>query len=193
MKVKVNKSKDKTYYECIIGRCDTKDKIFEIIDTLNYTIEEDGSVEPYEKVKIKVTEYGAGKDTIIMQHNLDLDDFMVLAKDISESKKDVNYVEYKGSKSDRYDTGFESRVLSVGVFPDYNKGEGAYTINFTQGPGEVGSKGEVSPAKGAKTFSVKLLVGTKEAKKVFLECTNYLNSKRTAFLTRNFDRIFVKH
>jgi hypothetical protein len=196
MKVRVNVVKDKTYADCVIGRCDTRDKIFEVIDTVNYTVGNDGSVDPYEKVRIRVTEYGEGKPTVIMQHNLDLDDFMSLARDIFTSKKldlDINYVEYKGSKSDRYDTGFESRVLNISPFEAYNKGEGAYTISFTQGPGESGDKGAVSPQKGAKTFNVKLLIGTKEARKMFLECFNYLNSKRTAFLAINFDKIFVKH
>jgi hypothetical protein len=190
MKIETKEYQDKKFQSVQITRLDTKGKILDIQDAVSYTKEAD-HWDMFEKVVLNVTEYGEGKESINLKHFMDLDDFMVLAKDISEHKT-VSFQDYKGSKSDKYSTGYEARVLDIQSWPEGNRGNGAYTLSFSAGAGVPGDKGQVSMAKGTAVKCVKMVISIPEARRAFLYAYNYFISKQTAFIARNYMDLYSR-
>jgi hypothetical protein len=194
LRVEINKYQDKLYKSIQITRLDTRGKILDVQDTVSYKGEKDEGLEEYswnifEKVALNVTEYGDKKDSIVLRHFIDLDDFMLLARDISNQKA-VNFQDFKGGKSDKYPTGYESRTLTIEVWPEGNNGKGAYVLSIASGAGVAGDKGQVSPEKGAPTKAIKMILTIPEARRAFLCAYNYFNCKQTAFLAVEYRNLF---
>lgn len=187
MKVETREYDGKTFKSVQITRLDTKGKILDIQDTISYI--KDGEFEPFEKVVLNCTEYGTGKESVNVKHYMDLDDFLVLCWDII-NKREVGFEDFKGSKSSKYKTGYEARVLKVASWPQGDNGNGAYTVTFESGPGVAGDKGQVSMEKGADITQVKMILKIPEARRAFLYAYNYVNNKQTAFLSKQYDSLF---
>lgn len=191
MELKTFKSNNnETYTNLVVSKLETKGKFFEILDTVNWSFNDDGSLNSYEKVRIKVTEYGEGKDTIFLTHNLDLDRFLSIAQEMAFSQE-VTYNEYKGSKNDKYSTGYESRVLDISTFTK-NNGNQAYTFKLTHGAGQASANGAVTPTKGSDTKTASIALDANNVKATMVDAYNYFNSKRTAFIQNNYSKIYNK-
>ena len=188
MKIETRVVNDKSYKSLQVTRLDTRGKIMDVQDLVTYSKNnEDWNI--FEKVAINVTEYGEGKKSTNIRHFCDLDDFLLLAKDLAD-KKEVNFKDYKGSKSDKYSTGYEARVLVVESWAEGGRGAGAYKFTFTSGPGTPGDKGQVSLVRGAEVTTVTVTVSIQEARKAFLYAYNYFNNKQTAFLATNWKLLY---
>ena len=181
---------DKEYKKVVISRVDTKGKILDASDSSTYKIEDSGESKFIEKVLFTITDYGV-TPTVNVQHFLDIDDLEVLCLSISRVDPIKAYVEFKGSVSDKYPTGQESRVLNLAWWPDGNNKSGAYTLEITNGAGEKGASGQVMPAKGQnEPKKVKIILSIPEAMRFFLSIQRYNQSKLTAFLANNYKALY---
>ena len=190
MRVETREYNGTKYQSVQVTRLDTKGKILDIQDATNYKRNEE-VWDMFEKVVLNVTEYGEGKESINLKHFLDLDDFMLLCHDVI-GQKPLDFQDFKGSKSDKYETGYEARTLVVQSWPEGNHGKGAYTFTFASGAGVPGDKGQVSMAKGATVKQVKMVLAIPEARRALLYAYNYFNSKTTAFLARNYTELYPR-
>lgn len=179
-----------------IARLDTRGKILDVEDATNWKfLGEEVGYDSFEKAVLNFTEYGEGKQSQNFKHNIDLDDFMVLAFDLSMGKKTVNFSDYKGSPSDKYPTGFEAREFTIKYDESLGKGAGAYRADFRRGPGIKGDKGQVSMSRGdaATIQSSYVIITVPEARRVFTACYNFFNNKTSAFLAREWAKIYGAH
>lgn len=198
MKVRtVDTENGKTNY-VTIGRVDLKGKILSIEDTTNYS--KLGDV--YEKVMLNCTAYAEGSDSINMRHYMDIDDILLVANDIIANRgvvsngatvyRDFKYVEYKGGENQEYNTGYESRVLSIELNPKMGDGKGAYVVKFTAGPGTPTSTRAVMPAKGGATKDLSMVIQVPAMRTLMNMVDVYLRAKLTAVLTLSYNSLFKR-
>lgn len=171
-----------------ISRADTKGKIIDISDSVSYTTGE----KIIEKVRFSTTEYG-GASNVNVSYFMDLDDFKLLTWNVRcVSQTPMPGPEYKGTRSDKYSTGFESRMLNVSYWAEGAKGAGAYTVTIANGPGTEGDKGQVMPAtsKSDETRTVKIILPIPEMQRILMSAESYFDAKLCAFLTLNWEEIY---
>jgi len=163
------------YVNIQVSRLDTKGKILDIVDTTN--VKGGGNeVNIFEKVTINIVSYGENKESIALKYFMDLDEFLSVAYAIMNNRE-LNYRSYKGTKSSKYDSGYESRCLSVCSWAEGLGGKGAYTIEIITGEGVAGELGQVMPKKGAPVISLKMVVPIPEANRAFTYAYAYFSSK----------------
>lgn len=175
---------ERTKIQC--ARCDTKGKILDASDATTYSLDK-GIIE---KVLLLATDYSASP-SISVSYYLDVDDLLTLAHKINSPTPLKEYVEYKGSSSSTYSTGYESRQLRIGWWAEGAKGAGAYSIEIINCAGEKGELNQVLPAKKPEGLKkVKIILSTYEATRFFLSIQNYLQAKLTAFLANNYSQLY---
>lgn len=192
MKCTFNEVEGKKYRSIQASRIDTKGKILDFQDSVNYDRIFAG--EGGDKCLLIGLEYDGvtHKAKNIFKHYMDQDDFMLLAFDISVGRKDVEYTEYKGNPDPKYPKGYEARELKV-VYDAEAKIGPCYKIDFRKGPGKPSESGAVSMDRGAdptliQSLSFYIKVG--EARRAFMAARDYYSAKMAAALSNNWDLLY---
>jgi len=197
MKIRQREVDGSARTEVQVARVDTKGKILSIEDTTNYDMDR-----LYEKVVLSCTSYADNKQSVSMRHFVDRDDLMLIAADIIANRgieangkmiyRGFEFTEYKGSKSTDYQTGYESRVLSIKFDLTMGHGAGAYVVTFKAGPGTASDTGAVMPVKGAETKDLSIVVSVAAMRTLMSSVDTYFRAKEAAFIVREFGKLYPK-
>lgn len=134
-------------------------KFFEVFDNLDHA--QQGDLKP--KIMLQIAEHSSGKSTVV-HHSLDIDTARYLARLIVTNKLGTvdeakHFEEFKGGPNPKSGkgvtspTGYVSRQLQLvresATTKRPNVGnKGKYSIYITNGPGQRGDKGQVTPVTG---------------------------------------------
>lgn len=195
MKIEKREFNEKKYVEVTIARFDSVGRIMDIKDSISYS---GGSGESdfkiIEKVKFTITEYAEGKDSKSATCYMDLDDFLYIANEVISKDKatDLNFTDYKGSKNEKFSTGYEAREFTIRYWDEYKNKTGGYTFQIKTGAGKVGDLGQVSMDKSQESTQkvVKMATSIQDFKKAMIMCRDYTLAKKTAFLIRQYNNIY---
>ena len=179
-----------------IWAAESRGKFFKVHDNLN--------VNPkWRKIGLEIFQYEP-KPNQSVRHSVDFDDFLYFSYLIRAGRigiRDANgnvptgyekeFSDYKGSKSDKYSTGFEARILKV-QRQTARVGTGTvYVISIENGPGELTTNGTgaVKMSTGGEKKSLNFPLSEKEALKMAAVVEQYM----AAFMSQNFTAIQVAH
>ena len=173
----------------LITKIDGKGSFLKFRDSL--------SIDPkFRKISIEIYKYDLDPH-IAVKHSLDVDDFyylsyLVKSKALGAASEKKGFADFKGSRSDKWPTGYEARVLKIERQPARD-GEGfVYMLSIENGPGELtsGGQGAVKMASGAQNAKKALfIVPEREMFKSMVMVEQYI----AAFMAHNFAAIQQAH
>lgn len=176
----------------LIHKVDGKGKFFKVWDGLGLRQEAGRDPRKDRKIRFEIYRYDKTPHGKVM-HSLDIDDVLYIKLLILSGalQEDKAFEDMKGGPSKKYDTGYESRILSITKTKATSGSGFVYLIKISNGPGVDTSTGTgaIKPANPSEMTSEMFVMKSDEMVKTLLLIDQWI----TAWTVTNFSELRKAH